>query len=257
MISQPHLVNSTLLDIQKSCNKITLMKTEINPHPVQIKILRILLFKNEAKFSQLNTGELTNDHFTFHINTLVESSLIEKNKNNKYQLTAKGKEFANRFDTEKLVIEKQPKISVLTVCIQKIKNKTYYLVQQRLKEPYFGFHGFISGKVRWGETPKETAARELKEETNLSAKLTLAGTEHKIDYSKEKKLLEDKYFLIFKATSPQGKLTKNFEGGKNIWLTKKEIFSLPQLFSDIRQIMKLIPTKKLFFSEKKYIETKY
>src|SRR4030042_2817516 len=127
-------------------------------------------------------------------------------------------------------------------------------MQQRLKHPYFGFYGFVSGKIRWCETIYEAASRELKEETGLKAKLELAGIEHKIDYTKDDKLLEDKYFYILKATNISGRFIEVFEGGKNIWLKKKEINKLPDLFGDILKILEIIETGKLTFFEKKYKE---
>ena len=39
----------------------------------------------------------------------------------KYSLTPKGKEFANRMDTEEVSIEKQPKVAVMVVAT-KIEN---------------------------------------------------------------------------------------------------------------------------------------
>ena len=50
-----------------------------------------------------------------------------------------------------------------------------FLAQQRLKQPFYGFWGRPTGKVGWGETILETAARELMEETGLTADLRVAG----------------------------------------------------------------------------------
>ena len=116
-----------------------------------MEILRVLMFRPEARFADLNVPEYSNDHFTFHIKRLIELGLVEKNENRKYQLTIKGKEFANRFDVEnsEIELEKQAKIGVLVVCVRNEGNKKEYLIQKRLKQPYFGFHGFITGKAKW------------------------------------------------------------------------------------------------------------
>jgi predicted MarR family transcription regulator len=84
-------------------------------HPTQASILRELLFKKEARFSDLNITKMTNDHFTFHIRKLIKLELISKTKSSKYELTIKGKEFANRFDTDTATVEKQAKIGVLII----------------------------------------------------------------------------------------------------------------------------------------------
>lgn len=233
------------------------MNTEIGVHPVQTKILKILLFKPKARFSELNKTRLTNDHFSFHINQLVSYSLIDKTDSGEYYLTQKGKEFANRMDTEKIVIEKQAKVSSLVVCVRKNKGATQYLLQQRLKHPYFGFYGFVTGKIRWGETALETAQRELKEETGLGAELTFCGVEHKTDYSTEGNLLEDKFFFIFKGYQVEGRLVEEFEGGKNLWLSEKEIRKNSKIFKDVLQIIETVKGKQLRFFENKFTEDIY
>lgn len=225
------------------------MKIETEIHPVQFEILKYLLFNRASRFSKLNTLDLPTDHFNFHLKALVETGLIEK-KEEKYDLTIKGKEFANRLDTEKSGIEKQAKVSVLVVCI----NKNKYLVQQRLKQPYFGYYGFFGGKIKYGDTPLETAIRELKDETGLTAKkMTLAALKHKMDYSKTGELLEDKYFFIFRTEGIKGRLIKEFEGGKNLWLTKGEILKLPNLFDGVDTTLATISQKQFSYIEKKYI----
>jgi predicted transcriptional regulator len=234
------------------------MTTEIEVHPAQAKILVKLLFREKAAFTELLRGSrLTSDHFSFHLNKLLELGLIDKTADNKYQLTSKGKEFANRFDTDRKKVERQAKIGAVVVCMRKKGKTTEYLLQQRLKQPYFGFYGFISGKISWGETILETAARELKEETGLSAKLKLVGIEHKMDYSKDQNLLEDKFFFIVKGQSVKGNLIKRFKGGKNIWITRKKIISLDNLFKDIEKIISIVNKDKLTFVENKFIEEIY
>lgn len=233
------------------------MSIEQEIHPVQAQILRVLLFQTETRFADLNTTDLTTDHFTFHVKRLVKTGLIKKNRKGLYGLTPIGKEFANRFDTDNVVLERQAKVGVLVVGVRKEKNLTKFLVQQRLKQPFYGYHGFISGKVRWEETIIEAAGRELKEESGLAGELKMASVEHKMDYSQASQFLEDKFFFIVRAEKTKGKLIKIFEGGKNRWLTKKEIYKLPKLFRDVKTIIKVVEKGKLSFWEKKFIVTHY
>ncbi len=230
------------------------MDKELKIHLAQVQILRALIFKPEARFVELNKSNLSSDLFSFHIKSLIEAGLLVKNINNSYSLSAAGKEFANRFDmdSEKVSIEKQAKLGVLLCCIKRESSQTRYLLQQRLKQPYFGFHGFITGKVKWGETVFETASRELEEETGLSGDLTLVGVKHKMDYSQEQQLLEDKYFFVFRAERLKGELIESFEGGKNIWLSQKEILVLPNLFDGVEETIEMVSQDKVVFSESKY-----
>lgn len=231
------------------------MKAEI--HPIQARILRTMLFREKSRFADLNVLKLPTDHFNFHLKQLSALKLIVKLPNGQYSLTAKGKEFANRLDTDKIILEKQAKVGVVVCGVRQSGEKEQYLVQQRLKQPYYGFYGFVTGKIRWGEMVIETAQRELFEETHLKGKLSLVGIEHKMDYPVKGEILEDKFFFIFRAENLKGKLTENFEGGKNIWLTKKEFLKLPEVFGDDLKIMELVNKKKLVFFEAKYKEKKY
>src|SRR4030042_5914975 len=109
------------------------MAIENEIHPIQVNILFVLLFRTRARFTELNNLKVPSDQFNFHIKKLIEATLIEKT-DQFYNLTPKGKEFANRFDTENLVPERQAKVSALICCIRIVGGKTYYLMQKRLKE---------------------------------------------------------------------------------------------------------------------------
>ena len=229
------------------------MASEIDLHPVQSNILLVLLFKPEAKFVELNKLKVSNDHFTFHLKRLIDMGFIQKKPNSKYILTTKGKEFSNRFDTENVTVERQAKTAVLIVGVRKNnKGEPEYLVQQRLKQPYYGFYGFVTGKVKWGETVSLAASREFEEETGLKAKMTLVGIKHKMDYSKKGELLEDKFFYVFRASNTKGRLVEEFEGGRNSWLAQNKIFELHDLFDGVRESIDLADSQKLSFVETKY-----
>lgn len=143
------------------------------------------------------------------------------------------------------------------LCVKIENGDTKYLVSQRLKHPYYGFYGFITGKISWGETILETAARELMEETGLSADLMISGTEHKMDYLKDKELQEDKYFFVVRGDNPKGKVIKRFKGGRNIWLTEKEILALPNIFDDMADLIKIVNAKHLSLIENKFVVKKF
>lgn len=205
------------------------MTLDVKIHEAQTAILRELLFQPHAGFAELQkpTG-LTSDHFNFHIARLVELGLVEKMTRGQYKLTAKGKEYANKLDTDSNTIERQPKVAVCLV-IHDGKGRT--LMQQRLKQPYYGYWGRPTGKIRWGETILQAAARELKEETNLEADLTFRGTQHKMDYNqKTGELLEDKIFFIIHGANPRGGMFETFEGGRNQWMTWDQINALELTF---------------------------
>ncbi len=217
-------------------------------HQVQAKILTELLFKPGSKFSNLNKMELTNDHFTFHIKKLVEQGLVYK-KEAEYFLSESGKEFANRMDTDTSKIERQPKVAVLVVGVKRVGGKIFILTQKRLKEPFFGYTGFITGKVRWGESLEEAAKRELLEESGLIAsKIVFCGIEHKTDI-KDEEIKEDKLFFIYKAFIKDDKLTEKFQGGENRWLPEKDVIDIKNKFGDIEEILQIIKQSRVVLKE--------
>lgn len=208
------------------------MAHEVKIHDAQVAILRELLFHPEAGYAQMQkpTG-LTSDHFNFHITRLIDLGLVVKVKKGSYKLSQKGKEYANKLDTDANTIERQPKVAVI-LAIQDSNGR--WLFQQRLKNPYFGFWGFPSGKIRWGETIKETAIRELDEETGLTADLRIAGLYHEIVRSSETaEILEDKQFFLVHCTNPHGDFKVDFEGGHNEWRNEDEVIGKEKHFDSV------------------------
>lgn len=232
------------------------MSFEPSIHKSQLAILRHLLFVPGARFAGLRrSAKLSSDHFTFHIKQLLQRGYIEK-ADNQYRLTQKGKEYANRLDTEINTIEKQPKVSVIiTLVRQNEKGEKEYLFQQRKKNPYFDFWGRVGGKMRWGESVIEAAARELREETGLSARLEFRLVYHKRDFDKESgQLLEDKLFLCLYGSRYSGTLIDSFEGGVNRWMTMDELNAQPKKFSNIATVTEMLESGEHFVEKEFYYE---
>ena len=227
---------------------------DIKIHEFQISILRELLFKPEARFRDLKKVDVTNDHFTFHINHLIKEGLIIK-QNGRYSLTDQGKEFANRMDTDALKLERQAKLAIAIHAVRKNKGTTEYLVHRRLKEPFYGWYGSHSGKVRWGENPLDCAQREFLEETGLAGKFTLKGIVHYHHFHKDGRLLEDKYFWVFRVEDTKGIFKEKVQEGENIWMTEKEYRKLKNVFATFDEMLDVIINKKLVYIDRtKFVE---
>ena len=192
-------------------------------HQTQNDILKDLLFTPQASYTSLqkNSGH-DSDYFKFHITKLVDLGYVDKIQKGLYCLSVTGKEYANKLDTDVGTVERQPKAAVIIVA----QNGDKFLLQERLKHPYFGFWGYPGGKIRWGETIMAAAARELMEETGLCATLSYKGVYHEIvKHEDTGEIVEDKIFHVVYATNTTGALLVDFEGGNNAWLTQVELLS--------------------------------
>ncbi len=235
------------------------MSYEPTIHETQVAILRHLLFSPSAGFAQLQKDTaLTSDHFNFHIKKLVESGYAQKN-GDQYTLTARGKEYANRLDTDENEIERQPKISVVLIVERQHDGRREFLCQQRLKQPYYGFWGRLGGKLRWGESFEEAAARELMEETGMAGTFTYKTIYHKRDYKKQSgELLEDKVFIIMHTDNATGELMVDFEGGHNEWLTQEEFIAKEKTFESAHHFIELIDDDTPYYAgDHRYDDTEY
>ena len=202
-------------------------------HRTQLSILHSLRYSENEGFNALmHQTDQSSDTFKFHLRKLVHLGYVIKLDNGKYQLTPLGKEYSNNINEALRSIEKQPKISLLMVIAnENSKGESTYLLQKRLRNPFFGYWGEIHGRAEWGEPFEATAERQLKRQTGLDADFTVQGFRRVRDFHEENKiLLEDKLFVILKATKISGNMTNNYAGGKNAWLTAKELAMQDKFF---------------------------
>jgi 8-oxo-dGTP pyrophosphatase MutT (NUDIX family) len=227
-----------------------------NLNTIQTKILCSLLFNPKARFKDLNVEKLTTDAFSYHIKSLLNSGLIIK-ESNFYCLTIQGKMLAGKMDTVSKTIEKQPKVSVVIIPHQKINGVEKFLVQERTKEPYFGYWGFIAGKVKFGETLRETAARELLEESGMSGKARLCYEIHEMVYNKNtEEQLEDKFFHVMEVNKLAGKMIDTSEG-KSRMVTVEEFRKLSPKYHNEDDLLTWFLKKDFKFKEEKYYIEKF
>ncbi len=140
-------------------------------------------------------------------------------------MTQKGKQFAGKLDIDSNKMEKFGTPGVAVTAKKMIKGVPHYLVQQRLKEPFYGYWGYINGKIRFSEFSKDTAKRELKEETGLEGEPEILMVAHKLRGPSREEIKLDHFFFLYLVKNPKGEL-KDTEEGKNYWKPMEEIKKL-------------------------------
>lgn len=228
---------------------------EATLHGAQVTVLDTLRRRQAARYSSLQrTTRMDSDVFKFHLRALVRAGCVAKTTSGDYQLTPRGKEFANNIDRNELKTQKQPKLSVMLVVSRDGDNgRLEFLVQQRHRNPYFGYWGFLSGPMRWGEDSVETAKNELRKQTGLRAEFLAKATYRQCDFSAETGiLLEDKLFTVMVANISSDDPSNSWTGGHNEWMTLAELTDRKKYFLSSAEIVDMLRDGRAYGSHEFY-----
>ncbi len=208
-------------------------------HKVRADILYMLRHQQTARFSELmKQSSLESDTFKFHVRALQEQGYIQKVPQGGYELTPIGKEAANNLDESGLHGLRQPKLS-LHIVLSRIsqEGETMYLVQQRQRQPFYGYWGCLSGPAQWGEDFEETARKELQKQCSITdVEYRPQSFYRQRDYDATGVLLEDKLFVIIVA-STQSESTSEWLHGHNKWMTLTELSAQEKTFESSVKIL--------------------
>lgn len=183
-------------------------------HHLQTQILYNLALHDGLKFSQLKPSDLESNQFMYHLKAVMAQGYVQKD-DALYKLTAKGIRYVNSLSFELMSTRLQP---VLKTMIFAENDKGEQLLYRFNRQPLRGRVGFVTGKVHYGETLEQAAARELREKSGLSADLSFAGQINSRNYDGIE-LLTHTFYFVFRAIKPTGTLTKSDLHGESFWGT--------------------------------------
>lgn len=244
-------------------------------HEVQKHMLKVLFTSTKARYSDLKPKNVEGNLFTYHLKKLIIQGIIkvspsqntDKNTENKrYSLTSAGRQYADRFSLSAFKERIQPKIVTLIVLKNKSKEKAKsivgnvgenrhenkndnyeYLLYKRSKTPFINHIGFPYGKIHLEERIQDSANRELKEKTGLTAKLKHRGIAY-ITVHNETDLVSHMLCHIFSGTNIEGELNRD-----DCFWSKFATIPKTQLIPGVLQIKKLLDDpknkNKFFFEE--------
>lgn len=193
---------------------------------------------------------LTSDDFKFHLRKLIKLELVTKNQESVYELTARGKEIANRFDYESRTIIRQPKLTTVVFVRRQHPETgtTEYLFQQRLRQPFFHYWGVIGEPVQWGELFEHAAARGLREQADIDAPLQLRGFYRQRDFAEDSdEIFEDKLFVVFVADW-QGEEVGDWPYASSQWAGASWLTEQPRYFQSCADMLAMIEETQLQFA---------
>ena len=221
-------------------------------HSTERRIILKLIHAPELGFNELWAREGESNAFAYHVNKLESLGVIVKRTNGSYGLSEEGKKLSAFIEGDTGTRAEFPTISTVMLVQQGDK----WLCQKRLKEPFYGYWGFTSGKINFGFNLFECASRDLMEETGLKAdKWTLKAIEMvKTLDRKTGKMLYHHYLFHVHTDTASGIVKERTHKAEHAWLTldeykKKETFPSEKFFEHI------IPAQKPILMEaERYME---
>ena len=112
-------------------------------HHIQKHIIDVLMYTPVARFRDLRPERVDTNLFTYHLNALVKSGMVDKVKGG-YVLSTNGLSYVDRVSSENKTIRTQPKIISMLV----IQNEEGdILLQRRTKQPYIDTWTLPYGKL--------------------------------------------------------------------------------------------------------------
>lgn len=208
-------------------------------HDLEREILLKLIHNPHLKFNELWAKNGESNTFAYHVNKLEREGYIEKDNEGGYGLTVEGKKMSAFIEGDTGLRADLPTPTVVLL----VKNNDQWLCQKRLKEPFFGYWGFVSGKINFGQNIFECATRDLLEETGLHSKSWKLKCLEQVKTFEGDKLLFHHLLFTLITEDFTGELKDRTHKAEHKWMTLDQYAHLECFPSDIL-LNYIVPAEK-------------
>lgn len=227
-----------------------------NFSPIQNQILSKLKNAKNLRYSEMQSKEIPNDLFNYHLQHLVKQGYVSKGERGYFLSDIGIRHVADPYPHND-AITSLFKLNVITI-VSRISNGNLEILNQiRKSNPSYGKIGIPGGVVLKGESIESAASRKLKQETGLNAEFKLVGCERRIMY-KSGDIFSDIIFPITYSDSSSGDLIEDSDFGHNMWVSIDEAIKNESVeFDSIKSIVTVLESIKnkninklsMFFNE--------
>mgnify|MGYP001618767480 CR=1 FL=1 len=208
-------------------------------HECERQIMLKLIHAPQATFNELWAKQGESNTFAYHLHKLEEAGIVIKNADGAYHLTEKGRKDSAFIEGDTGARAEFPTLSVVML----VQDGDNWLCQRRLKQPFFGYWGFISGKINFGFNVFECATRDLEEETGLIATDWELKAIEQVKTFEDGRLLHHHFLFHVYTTKFSGVLKPATHKASNAWMTLDE-YKSKETFPSEKFFEHIIPTKK-------------
>lgn len=132
-------------------------------HHLQKYILDRLRFEQPLSYSDMLPDGVVSSHFQYHLKSLQNEGLVQKESRGQYSLTHAGQAALEYLSVGRINPVRMPKVVTYTL----LTHGDQMLLLQKQKEPYRHLIEPIAGKIHFGEDASAAAQREVLEKTGL------------------------------------------------------------------------------------------
>jgi 8-oxo-dGTP pyrophosphatase MutT (NUDIX family) len=198
-------------------------------------ILGKLMHGRKMTFNELWGNEGESNKFAYHLKVLEEDGFVKKTKDT-YCLTHEGKKYCAYIEGGTGKKSEFPLIGVIVVIRDEKTGKV--LMSRRTKEPFYGYCGFIGGKMKFSQYIYEAAEAEVFEETGLTCDFELKGIFSSKTYNNESLSYSHQMFILL-GKNHKGELIEKTREGENCWASEEEISKM-KTFPNVPYSIKMI-----------------